>query len=178
MKKVELKNGKILTVREGIKEDAKDLISFVNNVAGESDYLTFGEGEFNITVENEEKILEDYEKEKNKIFIIAEIDGEVVSMLNYTAGKRERVKHTGEFGISVKKDYWGLGIGKLMMENMIEWAKNTGIIRKINLRVRSDNERGIGLYTSLGFKKQGLITRDMIIDGHFYDSISMGLEID
>jgi len=99
-------------------------------------------------------------------------------MLNYSGGRRSRIEHTGEFGVTVKKDYWGLGIGRLIIESMIDWAKGTGIIRKINLRVRSDNERGIKLYASLGFKQEGLITRDMCVDGEFYDSVAMGLELD
>lgn len=81
-------------------------------------------------------------------------------------------------GITVRKPYWGLGIGKLLLKYLIDWAKGTGIIRKINLRVRSDNEKAIKLYEKYNFKKEGTLLRDFCINEKFYDSICMGLLID
>lgn len=71
-----------------------------------------------------------------------------------------------------------MGIGKELIKYMIDWAKDSNIVRKINLRVREDNETAIGLYTKLGFKKEGAISRDFYVAGKYYSSICMGLEID
>ncbi len=178
MKKIHVVSGKEITIKEVAKKDAQNMIKYINNIAKESDFLTFGPREFNITIEREEQIIEDSSKSDNKLFIIAELDGEIIGNLNFAGGNRLRTKHVGEFGISVRKEYWGYGIGKELIAYLIEWAKGTGIVRKINLRVRSDNERGLKLYTKLGFVKEGLVTRDFYLDGQFYDSIQMGLKVD
>lgn len=65
-----------------------------------------------------------------------------------------------------------------MIGELIRWAKDSRKIKKLNLRVRSDHERGIRLYKSFGFVQEGLITRELMISGKFYDFCCMGLWID
>ena len=178
MKSLRLRNGQTLTIRTAIKEDALNLIYYISKIGGESNFLTFGENEFDITVEKEEAIIESHMGVDNKLFIIAEIENKIVGSLNYSGGSRPRTKHTGEFGVSVGKEYWGLGIGKELIKYMIDWAIESNVVKKINLRVREDNKIAIDLYTKLGFKKEGIITRDFYIDGEYYNSISMGLELE
>ena len=108
MKSLRLRNGQTLTIRTAIKEDALNLIYYISKIGGESNFLTFGENEFDITVEKEEAIIESHMGVDNKLFIIAEIENKIVGSLNYSGGSRPRTKHTGEFGVSVGKEYWGL----------------------------------------------------------------------
>jgi len=178
MKQYELKNGEKLIIREAKKEDAQGLIDYVSQIGGESDFLTFGAGEFNIPLEAEEEIIENSRKTDNSLFLVAEIDGEIIASLNFNGGRRSRTRHMGEFGLSVIKKYWGMGIGTRLIEYMIDWAKETGFIRKINLKVRADHEKGIRLYHKLGFEKEGVTTRFFLHKGVFYDAVEMGLKID
>ena len=178
MKSLRLRNGQTLTIRTAIKEDALNLIYYISKIGGESNFLTFGENEFDITVEKEEAIIESHMGIDNKLFIIAEIENKIVGSLNYSGGSRPRTKHTGEFGVSVGKEYWGLGIGEQLIKYMIDWGIESDVVKKINLRVREDNYVAIGLYKKLGFKNEGIITRDFYIDGEYYNSISMGLELE
>ena len=171
-------NDKKIKIREARKEDAEALIKYVNIIAGESDFLTFGAGEFDISIEDEEKILENSLEKDNKLFIIAEYKGEIIGNLNFSGGSRQRTAHTGEFGISVLEEYWGNKIGEELMGYLINWSKETKIVRKINLRVRTDNERAISLYRKLGFIEEGILKRDFFIQNKFYDSLMMGLLID
>lgn len=117
-------------------------------------------------------------KKENALFIIAEITGKVVGNLNFSGGTRQRIAHVGEFGVSILKEYWGNGIGEELIKYLISWSNSSGIIRKINLRVRTDNTRGIHLYKKLGFSEEGIVKRDFLINGEFYDSLVMGLLID
>jgi RimJ/RimL family protein N-acetyltransferase len=64
-----------------------------------------------------------------------------------------------------------------LIEALIDWAKNTGLIRKINLWVHQDNVQAIKLYKKLGFKEEGRISREYYHDGQFYDNVFMGLAI-
>ncbi|WP_460415302.1 GNAT family N-acetyltransferase [Planifilum fimeticola] len=113
-----------------------------------------------------------------RLYLIAEVDGELAGMLQFQPGKRKRNAHAGEFGMSVRKKYWGMSIGRKLLQGLLQWARQTGKIRKINLRVRADNERAIRLYRSVGFKVGGTISREFCIDGRFYDAHWMGIELD
>lgn len=176
-KKYVLNDGTNFSIRVASASDASKLINYLNTIASESDNLTFGPGEMNATIEQEQKFIEDANKTSNQLFIIAIIDGLVIGNLNFSGGKRPRVSHTGEFGVSVLKEYWGNGIAFELISYLITWAAEGGIITKLNLRVREDNKNAIKLYKKLGFKKEGLITRDFFIKGEYFNSYQMGLEI-
>lgn len=178
MRRLILSDGKELTIREARKADAANLLDYVNAISYESDFLTFGPGEFSMTLEAEEEFVEKCYQADNKIFLIAEIEGSIVGNLNFAGGARPRTRHTGEMGVSVLKKHWGKGIAGELISCLIGWSKEAGIIRKINLRVREDNKRAIRLYERFGFVKEGIVSRNFCIDGRFYSSIQMGLEID
>ncbi|MBV7276560.1 GNAT family N-acetyltransferase [Clostridiaceae bacterium UIB06] len=171
-------NKEKITIRKAKESDAEVLIEYLNIIGGQSNDLTFGEGEFGRTVEAEREFIKNALEKNNALFIIAEVDGKVVGNLNFSGGPRKRIAHVGEFGVSVLKEYWGNRIGEELIRYLIDWSKNSKIIKKINLRVRTENKRGIGLYKKLGFLEEGVLKRDYLIDGEFYDSLLMGLLID
>ena len=172
-----LKNGLVLLLREAVVADAQQLIDFSEVTSGESDNLSFGPGEFGITLaQEEESILRD-QRAGNCFRVVGCINNEIAAQLSFRGGKRSRDRHRGEFGISVKKDYWNLGIGGLLLDALIEWAKSSGVVTKINLRVRSDNQLAIALYLKKGFIKEGTIRKDMRIDGKYFDCDCMGLDV-
>lgn len=58
-----------------------------------------------------------------------------------------------------------------------QWAREGKVIKKINLRVREDNLNAMRLYERFGFVKEGLLTREFLVDGHFYSAVLMGLTL-
>lgn len=176
MKEINIRDGKVI-IRKANKSDAKALVDYLNIIGGESDFLTFGIGQFGRSIQQEEEFIENALKKENALFIVAEINGKIVGNLNFSGGPRQRTSHVGEFGVSILKEYWGNGIGEELIKYLICWSKNSGVIRKINLRVRTDNIRGIQLYKKLGFSEEGIVKRDFLINDEFYDSLIMGLLI-
>ena len=83
-----IKSAETLVIREAKKVDASDLIEYVNNVAVETDFLTFGAGDFKKTVEEEEKIIEEHSNTENRIFLVAELDGKIAGILNVGAASQ------------------------------------------------------------------------------------------
>ncbi|MDK2952265.1 MAG: hypothetical protein PWQ77_1930 [Kosmotogales bacterium] len=177
-KRVTLKNGEILNIRRVVVEDSSEIIEYINKIAGESENLTFGPGEFKNTPEEEKRFIESINESDNSLMIVGIIKDEITSILNFNSGRRNRIKHVGEFGISVRKDFWNIGVGKEMMNYLIDWAKNTKIIKKINLMVRKDNLSAISLYKKFGFEIEGTNSRYFKIRGKYYDLLYMGLKID
>lgn len=169
-----LKDGMKYTIRNVIPEDASNLIDYLSLISGESDNLTFGPGELKISVEDETKFIENAIKSRHQYLIIAEIGGLVIGTLNFIGGTKPRLAHSGEFGVSVLKEYWGNGIAYKMISLLIKWARENKVT-KINLIVREDNEKAINLYKKLGFEIEGLIRRRFFIDGEYYNSYQMGL---
>lgn len=172
-----LKNGAQMVVSPAIPDDVEQFVEYLETVAGQSDYLTFGPGEVD-SVETQRKSIADFANPKNGVCLFAKIDGKIIGCLTFRRGKRPKTAHTGEFGITVLQESWGLGIGRILIENLIDWAAKTEEVRKINLRVRTDNLRGVTLYKKMGFGVEGCITRDLCSKGVLYDVYTMGLNID
>lgn len=169
------KEGRPILIREAVSEDAGDLVAYVEQISGESDFLGFGPGEFGISVEEEEGILEDYRRSENKLYLIAKIADEIVGTISYEAGSRPRMVHCCGIGMSVRQDHWNQGVGSALLDELVKRCQSGGVIKKINLRVRTDNERAIHLYKKKGFKLEGTITMDTCVDGRYYDHHLMGL---
>ena len=172
-----LENGRTLLIREVLVDDAPAVLRYVHAVSAESPFLTFGADEFEFSEAEERTFIRDAHASANRLFLLGVIDGTVVALLSFSGGRRPRIQHTGEFGISVAKAVWGLGIGARMLDTLIEWARATGLVTKINLRVRTDNHRAVALYEGRGFVREGTITRDMRVDGVYFDNYVMGLQL-
>jgi RimJ/RimL family protein N-acetyltransferase len=173
----ELKDGRILAIREARVEDARAVLEYVEAASGETDFLTFGRGEFELSEAEEEDYLRGCRESDNRLYLLGLIDDRIVSILTFSAGRRSRVRHSGEFGMSVRQQYWRLGIGSLMIDRLIDWARATGVVKKINLRVRTDNLRAIALYEGKGFVIEGTLRREILLDGEYFDHHWMGLEL-
>lgn len=177
MQHLQLK-GKQAIIRQATKSDAKALLNYLDTIGAESDFLTFGKEGLGITLEDEEAFIESNINKDNTLFLIAEIEGKIIGNLNFTGGPRPRTRHTGEFGVTVLKEYWGHGLGTALITYLLDWAKFSGVITKINLQVRTDHHTGIKLYKKLGFVQEGLKTKEMLIDGKYYDMLLLGRSVE
>ncbi len=171
-----LNSGAALLIREAAAADARAVLDYVEAVSGESDFLAFGPGEFELGEAAEREVLQRYADSANQLYLLGVLDGGIAAALIFSAPQRARLRHCGELGMSVSKRYWGLGIGALMLDALIAWAR-AGEIRKLNLRVRTDNQRAIRLYEKKGFKLEGTLRREMSLGGRYYDNHCMGLEL-
>ena len=93
-----MKNGSVLLIREAMVEDARAVLDYIEDISSESDFLSFGPGEFELTEAEEEDFLRKCRDLDNQLYIVGLIDDTVVSTLAFSAGPRPRVRHSGEFG--------------------------------------------------------------------------------
>lgn len=175
---VMLANHLQLTLRPALPEEAGQVLAYLEQVAGESENLTSGPGEFGISLEQEQAFLQQALDTPTSLYLLAEIEGEIVGTLTFSTERRPRVQHSGEFGMSVLRKYWNRGIGGHMLTYLIDWARQTPVIRKINLRVRVDNLSAIHLYEKYGFVREGRRTREFYLHEQFVDVFLMGLQLD
>ena len=165
-----------ITIREAIPDDAEQLVPFVQRLAEEPGlYIIMGPGEFTLTVEEERQVLADYAAADNSIFLVAEVEGRIVGVLNCKGGKRRAKRHEAVLGTSVAREWRGKGVGKRLMARVIKWARGTGIITRIELVVFFRNEVARHLYESFGFEVEGRLRRAVLRDGEYHDNLVMGL---
>jgi RimJ/RimL family protein N-acetyltransferase len=177
MEKLTLKNGKSVILRTPNKDDAQNMINYLNKIGGETDFLTFGKNRFKVSLEAEQEWIESSNSMENSLIIITTINDEIISIASIASNKKERTRHNGTLGISILKEYWGVGLGSKLMEYIIDWAKSNGITKRIELLVREDNHVAIKLYKKFGFEQEGLHKNDIYIDGTYYNTIIMALYI-
>jgi len=177
LKEVRLKDKSKMIFRELDLGDGEAVVDYLNKVGGETNFLTFGKEGVSYTIEQEKVLLRNMKETKGNYMIGGYLKNKLVTVGSITSSSKERLKHKADVGISVLKDYWNIGIGSQMMEYLIFLCRKNSF-RKIDLIVYENNERAIKLYEKLGFVKEGLLTRDVLIDGVFYSSYHMGLKID
>ena len=172
--KMILKNGQELHIRKAEKKDATELIEFLNTVSGESDNLLFGAGEFSLTVWQEEQFIQNMNSSLNSALFVGLTDGRIVCVGSVSTPGNRRISHQTEIAVSVLKEFWGIGVGKCLMNEIINFAR-TNKLEILHLGVKEDNIRAIELYNKLGFTKIGVYPKFFKINGQYYDQILMNL---
>lgn len=154
-KEITLKDGRGCILRNGTEQDGQALLDFFLLAHEQTDNLLAYPDETRMTAEQEAAFLKERMESTDGIEILAEIGGVVVGSAGIgCVGKREKTRHRAEFGISVDKAYWGLGIGRALTEACIECAKAAGYAQ-LELEVVADNLSAIRLYESVGFTEYG-----------------------
>ena len=152
-KTIILKDGRTGVLRNGTAQDGQALLDIYNLTHAQTDYLLSYPDESTMTAEQEAQFLKEKSESENEIEVLAVIDGTVVGTAGVSCvGKKDKVKHRAEFGISVDKAYWGLGIGRALLEACIECARNAGFLQ-MELEVVADNKKALALYESIGFEE-------------------------
>ena len=175
---VPLKDGRVARIRPLEPRDAEDALAYISGVTAETDFLAMESGEFDWPVEKERQFIEDHARADNKLLVAAKVEGHIMGLLGFTGDDKRKMRHSGELGITVRQKAWGLGLGSALMAYAVDWASASGVVRKIDLRVRTDNDRAIRLYERFGFVREGTIRRQFLVAGTFRDAYLMGLEID
>ena len=152
---ITLKDGRTCTLRNGTERDGQAMWEIFNLTHAQTDYLLSYPEENSFTAEEEAQFLREKTESADEIELLAEIDGTVVGAAGIErVGNKEKVRHRAEFGISIDRAYWGLGIGRALTEACIECAKIAGYAQ-LELDVVAENKSAIALYESVGFVEYG-----------------------
>lgn len=173
-----LKDGRKCLLRSPQEEDAKEMIEHLIQTSDETGYLArYGE-EISITEEQERKYLKETLESSKNIFICAEVDGKVAACAGINpASPYLRHQHRASFGISVKKEYWNLGIASLLLSAILESAV-MGFYEQVELAVVADNEKALHIYEKFGFRSYGKLNNAFKYkDGSYSDEYFMLLPL-
>jgi RimJ/RimL family protein N-acetyltransferase len=158
-------------------EDAVQLISYLKKVSGETPFLRMYPEEIKYTIQEEESFIKAMNEQENSNLIIARDKEMIIGVGSIQGQQLKKFRHCGEFGVSVLKHYWRKGIGKELTIQLIEWAKENQLLRKIILHVNIDNKVAIELYKKTGFVEEGILKNDFFYEGRYIDTCMMALEV-
>lgn len=150
-----LKGGVELLVRNAVASDARALRDIMQRTHAETDYLLSYPDEQSVDDEQEARALAETERSDNEVELVAIIDRRIVGSAGVSAVRsRRKVAHRARFGISILKECWGMGIGRVLMEASIDCAQRAGYTQ-LELEVVAGNERALSLYRRAGFEEYG-----------------------
>jgi RimJ/RimL family protein N-acetyltransferase len=106
-------------------------------------------------------------------YVIAEHGGEIVGFLGAFAGALERTRGVVYIAhVGVRSAWRGRGVGAALFAAIEDWARAHGAWR-LDLRVDTQNARGLALYTKRGFAVEGRIVDGACTDGVWRDHFLM-----
>ena len=164
-----------ITYREAEPSDAGKFLEYSKIVGSETDNLTFGAEGLSLTISQEADFIRKFAGNPGSIMIVAFDEGELIGTgaVSVVSGK-PRFAHRREIAISVRKDYWGKGIGTGIMNVLMDFARKSGA-EVLELEVRSDNEAAISLYKKFGFEKIGTHKNFFKIGEEYFSADYMNL---
>ena len=114
--------------REAEPSDAGKLLEYCKRVGGESDNLTFGQEGLPFSISQEADYIRKFAGNPSSVMLVAFDEGKIIGTgaVSVVSG-RPRFAHRREIAISVRKDYWGKGIGSGLMNLLMDFCKKSGV---------------------------------------------------
>ena len=107
--------------------------------------------------------------------VVAEVDGAIVGDAEIKQLAPKRCAHVGVLFVGVHPDFQRRGIGRALMQRLIDHAREHDL-KRLELNVRSDNHAAQALYLGLGFHHEGTRTKFIALDdGTLIDDWTMAL---
>lgn len=149
------KDGRTLILRHAEAADAAAYLQYFLTAHKETDFLTTYPEEATADEDTVAVRIAETAKAPDAIELCALIDGRLIGSAGIACvRRREKTAHRASFGISILREYWGIGIGSALTEACISLAQEAGYLQ-IELEVVSENERAVHLYRRFGFTEYG-----------------------
>lgn len=168
------KLGRRVLLRSPQLSDASALIDYLKTTSGETPFLLREPDEISMTPELEGQFLQGRLDAERECMALAEVEGRIAGSCSvFHSAPNRRAAHRCEIGIALYREYWGCGIGRMLMEHILTLAKEYGY-EQAELEVASENTAAIALYESFGFQVFGRLPRNMkYADGTYADMLWM-----
>jgi RimJ/RimL family protein N-acetyltransferase len=165
----------MIAIRPAEPADASDLVALAAAVGREP-------GDWLLTTEvwrsaaEERRYLRAVRRHADAAVFVA-VDGEqVVGRLSVARDPHPASAHVADLGLIVSASHRRRGIGRLLLETAVSWARDAGV-RKLELHVFPWNGPAIRLYEGFGFVREGLRRGHYRRDGADVDALLMALHL-
>lgn len=154
----DLKDGRKALLRSPREEDIEGTLDYLRISAGETDFIMrYPEECGKYTYEREKESFERVNAAPNETMILCIVDGRVAGNCHITHSTSLKTKHRASIGIALISEFWNLGIGTRMFQEMIRIAKEEYQgITQMELEFVEGNTRARALYEKMGFRITGV----------------------
>ncbi|AOH56036.1 hypothetical protein ABE28_016870 [Peribacillus muralis] len=156
-----------MEIRRALRQDSDELAALFNHVE-DSGYMLFNPGERKATDIQMERQLEQIEKNRNSVFLVAASGHDLHGYLLLVGNGLERTRHSAKIVIGIREKDRGKGIGVKLFQEMEKFARLNGI-RRLELSVIANNAPALSLYAKMGFEQEGVRRESLFFDGKFHD---------
>ena len=104
--------------------------------------------------------------------VVAVVDGIARGWASLVEGEGRKA-HSGTCGVSVHDDFQRRGLGRAMLDAVLDVADIWLGLRRTSLMVNADNVAAIQLYRDAGFVVEARLRAHVLRDGVLVDSLSM-----
>lgn len=176
------KSGQQAVIRYPTWEDTAGLLAFANEMVAEDTFVNMSGSAFSL--EDEQAFLLDAMKKMqagDKVLLFCFVDGEFAGNARVERKDQRflRARHVGLFGIALRAKFRGEGIGRILMETVIEESRKViEGLRTIELHCFSTNGAGLALYSKLGFRECGRLPGGILHKGEYVDQVIMSLNLE
>ena len=152
-----LKDGRRAVLRSPREEDAEEMLRFIIKASGETEYLMKYPEEYDeFTLEQEKEFLREAVCSQDRMMIACLVGGRIAGncQVSFRTGMKDR--HRSSVAIALLREFWNLGIGTRMFEEMIRTARERDVVGQIELDFVEGNSRARNLYEKMGFRITGV----------------------
>lgn len=136
-------------------EDAAALLEIHKAVLQEGGFFITEPDELDPSVEARAALIRFLNGAPNSVMLVARLNGKAVGMVSVQGGSLRRMRHCGRLEIFVAAEARGAGVGRALMDAVVQWATENPLLTKLALNVFAHNHRAIGLYERFGFLREG-----------------------
>ncbi|AQP53632.1 hypothetical protein CBF34_00790 [Vagococcus penaei] len=153
-----------IILREAVPSDAQEVLTLVTELNQETPYLLVNRQALTLTKEDMATEIEQIYHLPNQLILLALDNNRPIGIATVTTDSDPAISHIGEIGISIKQDFWGIGLGTAMITELIDWVEHYQKIKRLEIKVQNRNQRAIALYQKLGFETEGTIRAGIKIE--------------
>ena len=160
-----------INIRPYKTDDTQAILDIINHNILHSTSLY----DYNIRSYEQQKTILEEKINKNFPVIVAELDGIVVGFGMYSEFRfREAYQFTVEHSVYVSEDFHGNGVGKQLLQELINLARKQKIHTMIGV-IDSENQGSVIFHEKFGFKTVGIIKESGYKFDRWLDSVLMQL---
>ena len=160
-----------IKIRPYKTDDTQAILDIINHNILHSTSLY----DYNIRSYEQQKTILEEKINKNFPVIVAELDGIVVGFGMYSEFRfREAYQFTVEHSVYVSEDFHGNGVGKQLLQELINLARKQKIHTMIGV-IDSENQGSVVFHEKFGFKTVGIIKESGYKFDRWLDSVLMQL---
>ncbi|MFC4737679.1 GNAT family N-acetyltransferase [Bacillus daqingensis] len=148
------------------------LAEVMHTVEQEADFMMMAPGERNVTPIKIAEQLKRMEKQASSAVFAAAGNDQFAGYGFVFGSSTERTKHRAYLVMGVRKSSQGQGIGSRLLEHMISWCGENGVMR-IELTTVCRNKEAVRLYEKFGFQVEGKKQASLIINDKPEDEYMM-----